>query len=324
MKRREDRRLLLGAGRYVDDLRPAGALSVIFVRSPHGHARITRLDVDAVRKAPGVVAVVTGDQVRHLGPMPVNRAIPDMKVPAASDHCRRRGAHGGRAGGGHRRRERQHGVGRGRAAGGRIRRAVGGGPRHRPHWPRTRPCCSAKWRAIARSACAERRRPRRGVRPRRAPRAAAHSPRSASPRWPWSPARSWPPSTSPRRSSRCGCRARRRSGPGRARALLASRGAGARDRARRGRRLRCQDRAVPRVGAPAGWRCAWAAGRWVATRGEDFQTMNHARGTVCEVELAPRADGRMLGLRVRVFSPGRLADARAAGPPRARMMPGAT
>jgi carbon-monoxide dehydrogenase large subunit len=81
MKRREDRRLLLGAGRFVDDLRPPGALSVIFVRSPHGHARITRLDVEAVRTAPGVVAVVTGDEVRHLGPMPVNRAIPDMKVP---------------------------------------------------------------------------------------------------------------------------------------------------------------------------------------------------------------------------------------------------
>src|SRR5215510_10361616 len=81
MKRREDRRLLLGAGRYVDDLRPAGALTVIFVRSPYGHARITRLEADAVRKAPGVTTVVTGDQVRHLGPMPVNRAIPDMKVP---------------------------------------------------------------------------------------------------------------------------------------------------------------------------------------------------------------------------------------------------
>src|SRR5215470_11628191 len=81
MKRREDRRLLLGAGRYVDDLRPAGALAVIFVRSPYGHARVTRLDVEAVRRAPGVVAVVTGAEVRHLGPMPVNRAIPDMKVP---------------------------------------------------------------------------------------------------------------------------------------------------------------------------------------------------------------------------------------------------
>jgi carbon-monoxide dehydrogenase large subunit len=81
MKRREDRRLLLGAGKYVDDLDPAGCLSVVFVRSPHGHARIARLDVDAARKAPGVVAVVTGGEVRHLAPMPVNRAIPDMKVP---------------------------------------------------------------------------------------------------------------------------------------------------------------------------------------------------------------------------------------------------
>src|SRR5688572_26776298 len=81
MKRREDRRLLLGAGTYVDDLKLPGCLTVVFVRSPHGHARITRLDVDAARQAPGVVAVVTGDEVRHLAPMPVNRAIPDMKVP---------------------------------------------------------------------------------------------------------------------------------------------------------------------------------------------------------------------------------------------------
>jgi carbon-monoxide dehydrogenase large subunit len=44
MKRREDRRLLLGAGTFVDDLRPAGCLSVVLVRSPHGHARIARLD----------------------------------------------------------------------------------------------------------------------------------------------------------------------------------------------------------------------------------------------------------------------------------------
>ena len=81
MKRREDRRLLLGAGKFVDDLKPAGCLSVAFVRSPHGHARITRLDVDAARKAPGVVAVITGDEVRNLGPMPVNPAIPGMKIP---------------------------------------------------------------------------------------------------------------------------------------------------------------------------------------------------------------------------------------------------
>src|SRR5262245_7713217 len=82
MKRREDRRLLIGAGKFVDDLRPAGCLAVALVRSPHGHARIARLDVEAARKAPGVVAVVTGDEVRHLALTAVNRgSLPDMKVP---------------------------------------------------------------------------------------------------------------------------------------------------------------------------------------------------------------------------------------------------
>jgi carbon-monoxide dehydrogenase large subunit len=81
MKRREDRRLLLGAGTFVDDLRPEACLSVVFVRSPHGHARIARLDAEGARKAPGVTAVITGAEVRHLAPMPVNPAIPGMKIP---------------------------------------------------------------------------------------------------------------------------------------------------------------------------------------------------------------------------------------------------
>jgi len=81
MKRREDRRLLLGVGKYVDDIKIAGCLSVVFLRTPHGHARIARLDVAAARTAAGVVAVVTGDEVRELGPMPVNPAIPNMKIP---------------------------------------------------------------------------------------------------------------------------------------------------------------------------------------------------------------------------------------------------
>ncbi len=81
MKRREDPRLLTGTGRYVDDLAPPGCLHAVFVRSPHAHARIARLDVDAARRAQGVVTIVTGEDVAHLGPMPVNRAIPDMKVP---------------------------------------------------------------------------------------------------------------------------------------------------------------------------------------------------------------------------------------------------
>jgi len=81
LKRREDHRLLTGAGRYVDDLRPPGCLAVAFLRAPHAHARIARLDVEAARRAPGVAAVVTGGEVRHLGPMPVNRIMPDMRIP---------------------------------------------------------------------------------------------------------------------------------------------------------------------------------------------------------------------------------------------------
>ncbi|MBI3457309.1 MAG: xanthine dehydrogenase family protein molybdopterin-binding subunit [Candidatus Rokubacteria bacterium] len=81
MRRVEDRRLLLGVGRYVDDVRRPGLLHVAFLRSPHAHARIRRLDVAAARTAPGVAAVVTGAEVRHLGPMPVTRIFPDMKVP---------------------------------------------------------------------------------------------------------------------------------------------------------------------------------------------------------------------------------------------------
>ncbi len=81
LKRREDHRLLVGAGRYVDDLRPAGCAHVALLRSPHAHARIARLDVERARRAPGVLAVVTGAELAHLAPLPVNRVIPDMRVP---------------------------------------------------------------------------------------------------------------------------------------------------------------------------------------------------------------------------------------------------
>jgi carbon-monoxide dehydrogenase large subunit len=81
LKRREDHRLLVGSGRYVDDICPPGCAHVVLLRSPHAHARIARLDVEAARRALGVIAVVTGADVKHLQPMPVNRIMPDMRVP---------------------------------------------------------------------------------------------------------------------------------------------------------------------------------------------------------------------------------------------------
>jgi carbon-monoxide dehydrogenase large subunit len=81
MRRREDRALLMGQGRYTDDLTLPGLLHVALLRSPHAHARIRALDLSRARSASGVVSVVTGADVRDLGHMPSNRVVPGMKVP---------------------------------------------------------------------------------------------------------------------------------------------------------------------------------------------------------------------------------------------------
>ncbi|HZQ13908.1 MAG TPA: xanthine dehydrogenase family protein molybdopterin-binding subunit [Pseudolabrys sp.] len=56
----EDDALLRGQGRFGDDVKPDGALAACFVRSPHGFARIERVDVAAAKASPGVTAVFTG------------------------------------------------------------------------------------------------------------------------------------------------------------------------------------------------------------------------------------------------------------------------
>jgi carbon-monoxide dehydrogenase large subunit len=58
LKRKEDRRLLTGRGRYLDDVTIAGAVHAAIVRSPHAHARIDRIDAGAALAMPGVVAVL--------------------------------------------------------------------------------------------------------------------------------------------------------------------------------------------------------------------------------------------------------------------------
>jgi carbon-monoxide dehydrogenase large subunit len=67
VSRFEDPRLLRGGGRYVDDLAFPGMLFGCVFRSPHAHAKITRLDVTKARQAPGVQAVLTGDDWLNSG-----------------------------------------------------------------------------------------------------------------------------------------------------------------------------------------------------------------------------------------------------------------
>jgi len=66
IKRLEDPRLLTGRGRYLDDLGLPRMLFASFVRSPYAHARIARIDTAAARVLPGVVAVVTADDLRAV------------------------------------------------------------------------------------------------------------------------------------------------------------------------------------------------------------------------------------------------------------------
>ena len=71
--RTEDPRLLTAGGTYVDDLRVpelAGAARVTFVRSPFGHAMITGIDASAALAAPGVVAVLTFQDINDIPPPP--------------------------------------------------------------------------------------------------------------------------------------------------------------------------------------------------------------------------------------------------------------
>ncbi len=60
LKRKEDARFLTGRGNYTDDIVRPGQTHAVFVRSPHAHARIKAVRIDAARNAPGVVSVLTG------------------------------------------------------------------------------------------------------------------------------------------------------------------------------------------------------------------------------------------------------------------------
>jgi len=63
VRRKEDIRFITGRGQYTDDIVRPGAARAVFVRSPHARARIRHIDVSAARNMPGVVDVLTGEQL---------------------------------------------------------------------------------------------------------------------------------------------------------------------------------------------------------------------------------------------------------------------
>src|SRR5438874_1274388 len=81
IKRREDPRFITGKGHYTDDLKLAGMTYAAFVRSPHAHAKIRKIDVAKASAHPGVVAIFTGKDMTGVNSLPCGWLLPDLKVP---------------------------------------------------------------------------------------------------------------------------------------------------------------------------------------------------------------------------------------------------
>ncbi|MBM3384142.1 MAG: xanthine dehydrogenase family protein molybdopterin-binding subunit [Betaproteobacteria bacterium] len=78
IERKEDYRFLTGAGQYTDDVTLANQSYAAFVRSPHAHAKIKSVRPDRAKKAPGVLAIFTGQDLSKLGGLPCGWLITDL------------------------------------------------------------------------------------------------------------------------------------------------------------------------------------------------------------------------------------------------------
>jgi carbon-monoxide dehydrogenase large subunit len=87
LPRREDRRLLLGIGRFIADIQLSGMLHVAFVRSELAHGRIGGVRTDRAASSPGVVAIFTAADIAHdLFPIPGMQNRPPKAWREAVDH----------------------------------------------------------------------------------------------------------------------------------------------------------------------------------------------------------------------------------------------
>ncbi len=81
IRRREDPRLISGRATYTDDLTLPGTIYAAILRSPHAHARIRRVNTSRAARAEGVVAVYTGaDLEAAIAPIPCAWMIPNSDI----------------------------------------------------------------------------------------------------------------------------------------------------------------------------------------------------------------------------------------------------
>src|SRR5262249_54557633 len=67
MKRKEDPRFIQGKGRYIDDVKLPNMVYMDIVRSPYAHAKILKIDASEALATPGVLAVITGEDLKKAG-----------------------------------------------------------------------------------------------------------------------------------------------------------------------------------------------------------------------------------------------------------------
>src|SRR5579863_450881 len=82
VRRFKDRRFLTGRGHYLDDIARPRQAHAVMLRSPHAHAEIRAIDTAAAAALPGVLAVLTGDDLAQdgIGTIP---CLSEVAKPAA-------------------------------------------------------------------------------------------------------------------------------------------------------------------------------------------------------------------------------------------------
>src|SRR5262244_4107651 len=80
IRRVEDQVLVAGKGCYVDDIRLPEMLYLAFLRTTYPHAKIVSIKTNAAKAMAGILAVITGEDVKQLN-MPVAPMVQDQKIP---------------------------------------------------------------------------------------------------------------------------------------------------------------------------------------------------------------------------------------------------